>query len=408
MRVGLIRQDIARLYLDDVENTSQRAFSSSPPGQSRYFEPSSFNAALSVLNEWAFLSVLGSAAVFPLTLTGANNTLTVKTTAAAGTTMVIPTGAYTAAQLATAINAALAANGLFAVAVVVGGQIQMDSIAPGNRPPSFASWYNSTTQPPLGLTPNPPAPFVNPINSGPTAILQVTGTLAVALGIAGTLFTGLPVNSLLSVGTGSPSGVYVNTGVAGQSGVVASIVAGPGGTYTVTGLTGMTANSVLHFLVITNSGSSNNGTYQIVKFNSATSVNIVAPPGQSLTVPDANNGSVHWSEDTVSFNISYTQIGTLSTFTTMEGYSATTPTGAFLSLAQGIQNLIAPGLVETGPALMSFAVGKLNKLLSPSFQPGSGVSSQYPFGEGAPQRLGSVTGPAVFITANDGVTPFTL
>lgn len=412
MRVGLIRQDLSRIYLDDVENTSQRNFSSQPAGQSRYFEFPSNAVLTSVLNQYAFLSVLGTGAVFPLTLTGGNNTLDVKTTAAAATVLTIPTGAYaTAAALAVAINAQLVSAGLLAVASSQGGQIQIDSLAPASPyVPSFAKAY-TLPSPPIGLS----TEFVTvpPLNSGPTAILQVTGTLATALGIAGTLFTGLPVASLISAGLGSPSGVYVLTGIAGQSGTAASIVAGPSaGIYTVTGLTGMTANSVLHSLFITGSGSSNNGSYQIIEYNSATSVNIVAPAGQSLTVPDANNPAIHWNEDAITFNVSYTHIGTLSTFAVMEGYSPTTPTGSFLALATAIQNAIAPSLVETGPVLLSFANGKLSILQAAYFQPGyppqSNTASPFGFDESAVQRLGYAQGPAVFITENDGTTAYTL
>ncbi len=409
MRVGIIRQDLASLHLDDIENTSQRNFSSQPPGQSRQIEYPSFNVLLSVLNQYAFLSNPGSGATFPLTLTGANNTLTAKASATGSVvTMTIATGAYSAAALATAINAAFAANSLLLVAsVITGPQIQVDTVAPASPfVPSFATAYTMIS-PPLGRSVE--SPFVPPLNSGPTAYMLLGGSLATALGLGTSALTGLPVNSLASIGLGSPSGVYSNTGIAGQSGTAASIIAGPtAGVYTVTGLTGMTANSVLHRLFITGSGSSNNGTYQIVAYNSPTSVNIATPPGQALTVPDANNPAIHWNEDAVTFNISYTQIGTLSTFAHMEGYSATTPTGSFLALATGIQNAIAAQLIETGPVLLSFGLGKLSIMLASNFQPGLGVSSAYPYGEGAIQRLGYAAGPAVYITQDDGVTPYTI
>ncbi len=408
MRVGLIRQDIGRLYLDDLENTSQRNFSSQPAGQSRFLEYPSDATLTSILNQWAFLSILGSGAVFPLTLTGGNNTLSVVAVTGGPTvTMTIATGSYTAVALAAAINAAFANNGLAnsVVASVQGGQIQIDTVAPGAAAlASFQSVYTGgAPQPPIGYSPQPPSPAVSALNSGPTAFLHVTGTLASALSLSSSSLTGLSVAAL-------KTGVYVYTTVSGQTGSAASLVAGPApGIYTVTGLTGMTVNSVLHVLTIGNSGSSNNGTYQIVKYNSATSVNISQISSTTaLTVPDANNASLTWAEKTISFNIAYSQIGGLSTFTTMEGYSASTPTGSFLNLATAIQNAVAPGIIETGPALLSFAKGKLGKLVSTTFQPGSGVSSLYPFGEGAPVRLNSVTGAAVFISANDGHTAFTL
>ncbi len=37
MRIAIVRSDIGRFLLDDVENSSQRCFSSQPVGQSRYF-----------------------------------------------------------------------------------------------------------------------------------------------------------------------------------------------------------------------------------------------------------------------------------------------------------------------------------------------------------------------------------
>jgi hypothetical protein len=37
MRVGIVRTDVGHMYLNDVENRSQRCFSSQPAGQSRYF-----------------------------------------------------------------------------------------------------------------------------------------------------------------------------------------------------------------------------------------------------------------------------------------------------------------------------------------------------------------------------------
>ena len=37
MRIAIVRSDISKVYLDDVENSSQRNFSSETSGQSRYF-----------------------------------------------------------------------------------------------------------------------------------------------------------------------------------------------------------------------------------------------------------------------------------------------------------------------------------------------------------------------------------
>ena len=418
MRVGLIRQDLSRIYLDDVENTSQRDFSSQPPGQSRYFEYPSNNQLTSVLNQYAFLSLLGSGASYPVSITtGSNDTLFIQTSsAAAGTTsLVVPAGSYSAAAMVATLNPLFVNNGLQVVASVQGGQIQLDTIAPSNVTPSFASVYAGVPQPPIGLSTE--YPFVNPINSGPTAYLKVTtGThsIAATLGLATSAspITGLAVSNGAAgttslKGTSANAGVYQYTNISGQTGAAAAVASvGTNGTAVITGLTGMTANSTLHWLVLSGgSHAVNDGTWQIVQYISPTSVviaNAAALVDTSLT----------WHETTLSFNISYSQIGALSTFATMEGYSASTPTGAFLNLATAIQNVIAPSLVETGPVLLSFAAGKLSILSASYFQPGypmqSSTASPFGYDESAVQRLGYAAGPAVFITENDGHTAYTL
>lgn len=393
MRVGLVRQDLARIFLDDIENTSQRAFSAAPPGQSRYFEYPSVNVLTSVLNEWAFLSILGSGASFAFTVSGSNNTLTVKTSSTAtAVSLTIPSGAYaTAAALATALNALFVNNGLTVVASAQGGQIQIDTVAPGNLPPSFAASY-TLPSPAIGLSVE--YPFVSPINSGPTAYLQLGGNATTGggagLGLSTSAITGLSVAAL-------QAGLYVNNAISGQTGAAAAVAAGPSpGTATITGLTGMTISSVLHTITFTGgSHGANDGTFSVIQYLSPTSVVI---SNAAAVVPDS---SLSWTENTVTFNVSYSQIGGLSTFTTMEGYSGSAPTSSFLSLAAAVQNTIAPSLIETGPVLLSFALGKLSKLLNPAFTPGSPQAT-------TETRLGSTTGAAVFITANDGHTAYSL
>jgi len=79
--------------------------------------------------------------------------------------------------------------------------------------------------------------------------------------------------------------------IAGQSGVVASITVGA--TVVVSGLTGMSAESVGRFLEISGaSTAANNGSFLITEFISATSVEIANPSA----VTDANNGSISWTE----------------------------------------------------------------------------------------------------------------
>lgn len=82
--------------------------------------------------------------------------------------------------------------------------------------------------------------------------------------------------------------------VAGQSGAAASVDAFSAGISTIGGLTGMTANSVGRFLTVAGAATpANNGTFLIVAFNSATSVDIANATGVS---PDANDGSILWTE----------------------------------------------------------------------------------------------------------------
>lgn len=80
----------------------------------------------------------------------------------------------------------------------------------------------------------------------------------------------------------------------GQTGAAASLASGGVGITTVTGLTGMTANSVGNYLTVSGADTTNNGTFLIITYNSATSVDISnSTPG---TLPDPNNGAITWTE----------------------------------------------------------------------------------------------------------------
>jgi len=87
----------------------------------------------------------------------------------------------------------------------------------------------------------------------------------------------------------------LSAAIAGQTGATAAMAAASGGFITVTGLTGMVdPDSLGHFLTISGAATvANNGTFEIVRYNSATSVDIVAgaAPGG-----DANNASLTWTE----------------------------------------------------------------------------------------------------------------
>lgn len=82
--------------------------------------------------------------------------------------------------------------------------------------------------------------------------------------------------------------------IAGQTGAAANVTSFSLGVSTITGLTGMTANSVGNFLTVSGAASpGNNGTFLIITFVSASSVTISNPTG---VAPDANNGSIVWTE----------------------------------------------------------------------------------------------------------------
>ena len=418
MRVGMIRQDLARIYVDDVESSSQQCFSSAPAGQSRYLEYPSNALLTSVLNEYAYLSILGSVAG-PYTITAAtNDVFSIKTSSTAGYTSITvpaagaPGTSYTAAQLVTVFNAAFATKGLLCIASVQGNHIQIDTIAPSSPyVPSYAAVYAGVPQPSIGLSTE--YSTVTPINSGPTAYLSINtnviSTINATIGInnnaAVQTITGLPVsvNNIATATTSLKSAVYAYTAIAGQTGTVAGIASVTSGLATVTGLTGMTANSVLHALTLSNGGGGgtpNDGTFPIVQYVSPTSVVIA---NANAVAPATNGQNVHWIEKTISFNIAHATIAALSTFASMEGYNAALAscTGSYLALLNAIQGAIAPGLVETGPVLLSFAKGKLGVLSSATFQPGHPSTS-------SELRLGYPMGPAVYITTDDGSTPFTI
>jgi hypothetical protein len=90
---------------------------------------------------------------------------------------------------------------------------------------------------------------------------------------------------------------YLWTPIGGQTGTGASITAFSGGLATVTGLTGMTEASVLHVLSLGAAAAPGNiGTFQIVQQVSSSSVIVANANGSA---PDANNGSITWTESTL-------------------------------------------------------------------------------------------------------------
>jgi hypothetical protein len=82
--------------------------------------------------------------------------------------------------------------------------------------------------------------------------------------------------------------------LSGQTGSAATIDSVTSGIATLSGLSGMTTNSVGNFLSVSGAGTgANNGTFLIVAYHSASSVDI---SNASAVSSDANNGSISWSE----------------------------------------------------------------------------------------------------------------
>lgn len=82
--------------------------------------------------------------------------------------------------------------------------------------------------------------------------------------------------------------------IAGQTGSAANVTTTASPLVTITGLTGMTAQSVGRMLTISGAASSgNNGTFLINTFNSSASVDVV---NAVAVASDANNGAITWTE----------------------------------------------------------------------------------------------------------------
>lgn len=120
--------------------------------------------------------------------------------------------------------------------------------------------------------------------------------------------------------------------IGGQAGSAASVVLSLGIT-TVSGLTGITNASVLHFLTVSGCATpGNNGTFQIIAVVSATEV-IVDNPSSAT---DANNGSIAWSENTNTT----TAPATVGVPSDNDAWDASEFAPGFLGLAQRTANLL--------------------------------------------------------------------
>ncbi len=157
MRIGIVRTDIARIYLSDVENASQRDFSSQPKGQSRYFVHPTDAQLTAVLSQYALATLLGTN-TSTFNTTGSNGTklnIRVRTTDAYKQVTVRSGAAVTAAQIVSDLNLAFKNGGIQATARVSGTSVAIDTTVGGpnvtlDLDPSSPS--TATLQTVLGLS----------------------------------------------------------------------------------------------------------------------------------------------------------------------------------------------------------------------------------------------------------------
>ncbi len=156
MRIGIVRTDIARIYLSDVENASQRDFSSQPKGQSRYLVHPTDAQLQALLNKYAVSTLLGTN-TSTFNTTGSNGTkLNIKTTGSVYQQVTVRSGAaVTAAQIVSDLNSAFKSAGIAATARVAGTSVAIDTNTGGpnislDLDPSSPS--TATLQTVLGLS----------------------------------------------------------------------------------------------------------------------------------------------------------------------------------------------------------------------------------------------------------------
>jgi hypothetical protein len=156
MRIAAIRSDIQKIYLNDIENRSQRCFSSEPAGQSRYFAKPSSSEITSVLEAFAPATLLGSNTSASVNTSAGANVLLIKDTAAgSNVTITVTSGATTAKTVIAAdLNAGFAANGLKLSARVAGSnKIAIDTTAGNLGPGAYIKVdASSTLETVLGLS----------------------------------------------------------------------------------------------------------------------------------------------------------------------------------------------------------------------------------------------------------------
>jgi len=159
MRVAMVRTDLDRIYLSDLENSSQRNFSSEPVGQSRYVHRLTAAEITTLLSANAPLTLLGSvgAATFD---TSVNDTLEIGTAAGVFTAISVTSGAATPiATIVADLNAGFLANNLPFVAEASTdagtlNQVRINTTTLGPSATLYTDTFagGSTLNTPLGLT----------------------------------------------------------------------------------------------------------------------------------------------------------------------------------------------------------------------------------------------------------------
>lgn len=283
MRVGIIRTDLNRIYLSDVENTSQRNFSSEPPGQSRYLSrPTDTQLETSLTVGGYVVSLLGTVtgSATKVTNSGAN-VLRIRTSSSSIFTPISVTSSATLANatLVSDLNAGFVLNGLPLIAKL--GNLDNQKIQ------------------------------IETTVKGPTGYIELD-----------TSGNGSTLNA--AVGWGSGASLILN------------------------GLKAATLRAAV------NAG--------------GTAINVAAATIVALSTTGPASA-----------------LALISNLTTSQQNS----------IVAAVQDTVAPKVIETGRALLSFDRGVLSKLRSASFQPGG-------------SRSGLPAGVAAVIVANDGSTVFSV
>jgi hypothetical protein len=154
-------------------------------------------------------------------------------------------------------------------------------------------------------------PYTNPADSSVAGYINLVETDEVLLAMqpkgtigglasAGYISFSVIASNLVDPPTVTAAAHVAGAAVPGQTDAAASVATAVSGVATVTGLTGMTTASVGHTLTISGAALAvNNGTFAVVGYNSATSVNI-ANPSANGGAGETNEGAIHWVESTQS------------------------------------------------------------------------------------------------------------